>query len=372
MGQNTVTGAVAPDQSTTPTADAEAATSPRSHRRRVAELWHGTRHYRPVLVLLIALVAVFAITQSAFPTSSNIQNLVTSVSELWVMAVGMTFVLISGGADLSVSAIAALVGIVMAKVIGLGVPGGVAVLITIVAGAAIGAAINGVLVGRLGMSFFVVTLATMIAFTGVVNVWTKTQSFYVTAPVVNQIAINHVLGIPTAIWIMALVLVLALLLQKRTYFGRDVYAVGGSAAAARLSGIRTSRTLITVYGLSGACAGLGGVMAVGRIGAASPAVDPNLPLQAIAAVLLGGTSLTGGAGSVTGTALGVLFIGTLQNGLGIAGVPSFWQQVVTGVILAVAVLADRTGAGRGFIRRRRFFARRRGAHSGQAVAGDAN
>lgn len=372
MGQNTVTGAVTPDQPTTPAPEGEAAARTPSHRRVLTEIWHGTRHYRPVLVLLIALVAAFAITQSAFRTGSNIENLITSVSELWVLAMGMTFVLISGGADLSVSAIAALVGIVMAKVLGLGVPGGVAVLVTIVAGAAIGAGVNGVLIGRLRMSFFVVTLASMIAITGIVNVWTNTQSFYVTAPVVNQIAINHILGIPTTIWIMAAVLVAALFVQKRTYFGRDVYAVGGSVEAARLSGIRTSRTLVMVYGLSGACAGLGGVIAVGRIGAASPAVDPNLPLQAIAAVLLGGTTLTGGAGSVTGTALGVLFIGTLQNGLGIVGVPSFWQQVVTGVILAAAVLADRTGAGRGFIRRLRSSARSRGAQSQPAVAGDAN
>lgn len=312
-----------------------------------ASIWNGTRQFRPVLILLIALALAFVVTQPAFSTSDNIENLFTSVSELWVIAVGMTFVLISGGVDLSVSAIAAFVGIFMAKILGVGAPGGIAVLLTILVGALIGAGVNGLLIGRLGMSFFVVTLASMIAITGVVNVWTNTQSFYVTAPIVNDMAINHIVGIPTAVWIMAAVLIVALFVQRRTYFGRDVYAVGGSVIAARLSGIRTSRTLVAVYALSGACAGLGGVIGVGRIGAASPDVDPNLPLQAIAAVLLGGTSLTGGAGGVLGTALGVLFIGTLQNGLGIAGVPSFWQQVVTGVILAVAVLGDRTAAGAG-------------------------
>jgi ribose transport system permease protein len=351
MSQNTVTGGTAPDE-TTAAVMGQAATPVPPSRRTTAELWHATRRFRPVLVLLIALVVVFSVSQSAFPTTANIQNLATSVSELWVMAMGMTFVLISGGADLSVSAIAAVVGIFMAKIIGVGVPGGVAVLLTILAGAAIGAGINGFLVGKLKMSFFVVTLASSIALTGVVNVWTNTQSFYVTAPIVNQIAIDHIAGLPTAVWLMAAVFLAAILLQKRTYFGRDVFAVGGSATAAHLSGIRASRTLILVYALSGACAGLGGVIGVGRIGAASPAVDPNLPLQAIAAVLLGGTTLTGGAGSVIGTALGVLFIGTLQNGLGIAGVPSFWQQVVTGVILAVAVFGDRT-AGRGVLRRMR-------------------
>jgi ribose/xylose/arabinose/galactoside ABC-type transport system permease subunit len=317
-----------------------------------------------VLLLLVALVLAFTLTQSAFPTRDNIENLATSVTELWVIAIGMTFVLISGGVDLSVSAIAAFVGIFLAKMLGLGVPGGVAVLLTIMVGALIGAGVNGLLIGKLGMSFFVVTLASMIAITGVVNVWTNTQSYYVTAPIVTDLAINHILGIPTAVWIMAAILAVALFVQRRTYYGRDVYAAGGSVIAARLSGIRTSRTLVGVYALSGACAGLGGVIAVGRIGAASPSVDPNLPLQAIAAVLLGGTSLTGGAGGVTGTALGVLFIGTLQNGLGIAGVPSFWQQVVTGVILAVAVLGDRTTARSGGMRR----VRQRMSRGGQTTA----
>ena len=341
MSQDTVPGTMTPDQA----AGAPPPPSSRSDRSRGAALWHGTRQFRPVLGLVIILAVVFSVTQSAFPTWANIQNLATSVSELWVIAIGMTFVLISGGVDLSVSAIAALVGIFLAKILGLGVPGGVAVLLTIAFGALVGAGINGMLIGKLGMSFFVVTLASMITITGVVNVWTNTQSYYVTAPIVTDLAINHLLGIPTAVWIMAAVLAIAGFVQRRLYFGRDVYAVGGSVIAARLSGIRTSRTLVAVYGLSGACAGLGGVLAVGRIGAASPQVDPNLPLQAIAAVLLGGTSLVGGAGGVLGTALGVLFIGILQNGLSIAGVPSFWQQVVTGVILALAVLGDRATTG---------------------------
>jgi len=140
---------------------------------------------------------------------------------------------------------------------------------------------------------------------------------------------------------------IALYVQHRTYWARDVYAIGGSIVAARLSGIRTSLTLISVYALAGGCAALGGVITTGRIGAAAPQPDPNLPLQAIAAVLLGGTSLLGGQGGVGGTALGVLFIGILQNGLSIAGLSSFWQQVVTGVILVVAVGGDQLSMRRG-------------------------
>jgi ribose/xylose/arabinose/galactoside ABC-type transport system permease subunit len=134
-----------------------------------------------------------------------------------------------------------------------------------------------------------------------------------------------------------------LYVQSRTYFGRDVYACGGNVTAARLSGISVARTTIAVYAIAGACAALGGIVAVGRTGAATPQVDTSLALQAIAAVLLGGTSLAGGAGGVGGTVLGVLFIGTLQNGLSIAGVQSFWQQILTGIVLIAAVLGDRIG-----------------------------
>ena len=134
---------------------------------------------------------------------------------------------------------------------------------------------------------------------------------------------------------------LAFVVLRWTYFGRDVYAVGGNIAAARLSGINVRMTVLTVYGISGLFAGLGGIIQDGRLGAASPLVGQNIPLSAAAAVLLGGTSFSGGIGGVAGTAVGVLFIGTLQNGLSIAGISSFWQEVVTGAILILAIAIDR-------------------------------
>jgi ribose transport system permease protein len=143
------------------------------------------------------------------------------------------------------------------------------------------------------------------------------------------------------IWIMTAAFLVFLYVQTRTYFGRDIYAVGGGMTAARLSGIRTSRTQVTVWAVAGAMAALAGIVAVGRIGAASPLPDNTLPLNAIAAILLGGSALTGGVGGVGGTALGVLFIGVLQNGLSLSGIPTYWQQIVTGIILVVAVLGDR-------------------------------
>jgi ribose transport system permease protein len=321
-------------------------------RHTAIAAWRGTRLFRPIFLLTIVLFIILTATQPAFLTTQNIQNVLTGVSALWVISLGMTFVLITAGADLSVSAISALTGIFLAKIISGGVPGWPAVLLTLIFGSVTGAVINGGLIGRFRLSFFVVTLASMTGLTGVVNIWSGTQSFTVSSPVALDLGVNSVLGLPVPIWIMIIAFLVSLWIQRWTYFGRDVYAVGGSIKAARLSGVRTTRTLLITYGISAFCATIAGIITVGRVGVAAPNVDANLPLQAIAAVLLGGTSLTGGAGGVGGTILGVFFLGMLQNGLSIAGVPSFWQQVVTGIILVLAVLGDQFGVIAGRLRRR--------------------
>jgi ribose/xylose/arabinose/galactoside ABC-type transport system permease subunit len=304
-------------------------------------VWNRTRSFRPVLVLLIGLIVVLSLREPSFFTLVNLQDIATSVSVLWIVALGATFVQLSGGIDLSSGAVAALAGICLAKLVGTGLPGALVIVIVIALGAAVGAVVNGIPVGILRLNVFVVTLASMTAITGVVSLWSGTQSTYVTSPAVGWLAISNFLGTPMPIWIMAALFLLFLYVQTRTYFGRDIYAVGGSITAARLSGIRTSRTLVIVWAIEGAMAALAGIIAVGRIGAAAPQPDNTLPLNAIAAILLGGSALTGGIGGVGGTVLGVLFIGVLQNGLSLSGVPTNWQQVVTGIILVAAVLGDR-------------------------------
>lgn len=313
-------------------------------RTLLTRAWAATRHFRPVLAVTVVLCIVLTITQSDFATSTNLQNMLTGVSVLWVVAMGMTFVVLTAGADISVASIGALTGILFAKLIGLGLNDWLALVLTCMSGAAIGAILNGFFVGKLGMSFFVVTLASMILLMGVVNLWSGTQSFIVDSSIPSDFGVKEYAGIAGPIWIMLISLVVALYLQQWTYFGRRVYSVGGSMNASRLSGIRTPRTIMAVYGIAALCATVGSVITIGRIGAATPTVDVNLPLNAIAAVLLGGTSLLGGVGGVGGTAIGVLFLGVLQNGLSLAGVQSFWQQVATGIILLVAVLLDQLGS----------------------------
>ncbi|KQU01968.1 hypothetical protein ASG56_20850 [Rhodococcus sp. Leaf7] len=304
------------------------------------QVWQSTRLFRPVLILLVLLVVFMSVYQENFLNRTNLVNIATSVAVLWLVTLGATLVQISGGIDLSSGAVVALCGVFLATTLDNGMPGAVAIVLTVVFGAVVGAVANGIMVGVFGLNVFVVTLASMTALTGVVSLWSGTNAQFVQSDAVDLVAIDKFFGLPTPIFIMIAALVVFSFVQNRTYFGRDVYAVGGSMTAAKLSGIRTSRTHITVYAVAGGMAALAAVIAVGRIGASTPSPDNTLPLNAVAAILIGGTALAGGVGGVGGSMLGVLFIGVLQNGLSLSDVPTFWQQIITGVILLAAVLAD--------------------------------
>jgi ribose/xylose/arabinose/galactoside ABC-type transport system permease subunit len=315
------------------------------------DAWNSASRFAVVALLLLFIFIFFAVTQSDFLTSSNLQNLLSSVSILFIVSIGMTFVVLTGGIDLSVGSLLALTGLILSKLFGgAGLPIALAVLITLLAGALIGGAANGVLIGKVGLSFFVVTLGTLSLYRGIVNIWSGTKTTYINSTFISDLGFRHVAGLPLPIWIMVATYVVAFVVLRWTYFGRDVYAVGGNIEAARLSGINVPRTLVLVYAIAGLAAAVGGIIQAARLGAASPLVGESTPLDAAAAVLLGGTSFLGGVGGVTGTAVGVLFIGTLQNGLSIAGISSFWQQVVTGVILIVAIAIDRLQQGGRFHR----------------------
>jgi ribose transport system permease protein len=312
-------------------------------RGRTLDLLRGVvgQRFFAVLVLFVALFVVFTLTQERFATSANIKALLTSAAILWVVAIGLTFVMLAGGFDLSVGSMLALTSIGLGAFVNdWGLPAVVAVLAALALGAALGA-FNGILVGKLGLSFLVVTLGTLILYRGFVNLWSDTRTEQVLSSFLDSLAFDSLLGLPFPVWLMAGTFLVALYVQRSTYFGRDVYAVGGNADAARLSGIKVARTIIAVYAISGLLAGVGGVLQTARIGAASPQVGEAVLFDAAAAVLLGGTSFAGGIGGVGGTAVGVLFLATLQNGLSVAGIASYWQQIVTGGILLVAVLLDR-------------------------------
>ncbi len=316
-----------------------------SHAVRAGRVAFRQR-FLAVLALLIAVFVYFSLSQSRFFTSADIDALLTSASVLWMVSIGLTFVMLTGGFDLSLGSLLALCGIALGKLmVSSGLPFGYAIPVTLAFGLALGGLVNGVLIGRLGLPFLVVTLGTLTLYGGLVDLWSKSFTTELTSPALTALAFNHALGIPIPAWIMLGVFLIALYMQRSTYFGRDVYAVGGSAEAARLSGVRVARTLIAVYAIAGLLTALAGVLQDARIGAASPQVGGTIIFQAAAAVLLGGTSFAGGIGGVGGTAIGVLFLATLQQGLSVSGVQDYWQQIITGVILVVVVLLDRIQRG---------------------------
>jgi ribose transport system permease protein len=312
-----------------------------SAARRARTAAAGQRFFA-VLVLLVAVFVFFAATQDRFFTSANIDALLTSASVLWMVAIGLTFVMLTGGFDLSLGSMLALAGIALGTFVNdWSLPVGLAILLTLAFGLVLGAAVNGALIGRVGLPFLVVTLGTLTLYQGLVNLWSQTKTTQVISSTLDGLAFDHALGVPVTVWLMLAVFAVALFVQRSTYFGRDVYAVGGSPEAARLSGVRVSRTLIAVYGIAGLLSAVAGVIQVARIGAASPQVGGTVIFDAAAAVLLGGTSFAGGIGGVGGTAIGVLFLATLQNGLSVSGVQSYWQQIITGAILIVVVSFDK-------------------------------
>lgn len=305
-----------------------------------------TSQYIGVLSVLAIVVVVMWATQSGFMTLENWVNIAELNAELMLVAIGLTFVLLTGGIDLSVGAMWSFAGIVLWKLL-LDLPQPVALILTVVCAGLIGLGVNGLLIGKAGMSFLVVTIGSAALLHGLGQVWSggQTESIFQYKFVI-ELGSNRVGGIPITVWITAGVFILAVLLLRYTGFGRMVYSVGGNPEAARLAGINVSGVRIAVYTICGTLAGLAGVLSAAHIGAASPDAGIGMELTAAAAVLLGGTSFMGGRGSLLGTLLGVLFLGVLQNSVTLLGVSPYWSNVVSGIVLIAAIGIDRLRNGR--------------------------
>lgn len=296
-----------------------------------------------ITALLVVLFLIFTFTQDNFLTYNNLMLLLINVAMLFVVAIGLTFVLLVGGFDLSIGALLGLSGFVLAFLYnGLGLPILVAMLLTVAFGAVVGGGTNGFLIGRLKLSFMIVTLGTMTLFQGLIKLVSGGNTVVIPSEfLVDVFSFGKVFGIPIPVLGSVLVFLVAAYVLKFTLFGRDVYAVGGNPKAARLSGINVSWTVIAVYAIAGGAAAFGSIIAASRTGSAGPTVGDSIMLQAAAAVLIGGTSLRGGSGTVLGTAIGVLFFGVLSNGLQMAGFGTEWQQIISGIIIVSAALADK-------------------------------
>jgi ribose transport system permease protein len=285
-------------------------------------------------------VLYLSFTEPVFLTWENWQNIIRSQAVVLTLALGMTFVVLTGGIDLSIASATVASGMFVGLAIEHGAPWWLGCLAGIAAGLCFGLA-NGVMIGVLKIPFFVVTLGTLSIYQSIALLTTNGQTISLFSyPNFNhvQTLINGETGpFPTVMLLVGALYLVGAFVLHLTLFGRSVYAVGSNAEAARLTGISVAGTLIAVYAISGLSAGFGSIVQTGRLTAAGPQVDPNLMLNVIAAVLIGGTAFTGGDGGLFGTVIGVLFLGVVQNGLQLSSVSTFWQGTVSGSILILAV-----------------------------------
>ncbi|MCM2607152.1 ribose ABC transporter permease RbsC [Rossellomorea marisflavi] len=298
----------------------------------------------PFLGLLVLIVTVSIINPS-FLEPLNLLNLLRQVAINALIAYGMTFVILTGGIDLSVGSILALSSALMAGMMVSGLDPILAVLIGCILGAIMGA-VNGLLITKGKMAPFIATLATMTMFRGLTLVYTDGNPITGLGDnyAFQLFGRGYFLGIPVPAITMLLAFAILWVILHKTPFGRKTYAIGGNEKAALISGIKVSRMKIMIYSLLGLLAALAGAILTSRLNSAQPTAGTSYELDAIAAVVLGGTSLSGGRGLIVGTLMGALIIGTLNNGLNLLGVSSFFQMVVKGIVIIIAVLIDRKKA----------------------------
>ncbi|MFP7285785.1 ribose ABC transporter permease [Shouchella clausii] len=291
---------------------------------------------------LFLIILIISILNPGFLSAPNLLNVLRQVSINALIAFGMTFVILTGGIDLSVGAILAFSGAVTATLLSSGMDPILAILIGLLVGAALGA-INGIIIAKGKVAPFIATLATMTIYRGATLMFTdgRPVSNLGDSTLFQMLGGGYFFGIPMPAITMMISFVMLYLILKKTTFGRRVYAVGGNEEASILSGIKVDRIKIYVYSLTGFLAAIAGVILTSRLNSAQPTAGTMYELDAIAAVVLGGTSLTGGKGWIVGTLIGALIIGVLNNGLNLLGVSSFFQQVVKGSVILLAVLLDR-------------------------------
>jgi ribose transport system permease protein len=309
--------------------------------------------FQSLLALVVLLVAMSVISDR-FLTIDNGLNVLRQISINLCLSIGMTMIILSGGIDLSVGSVLALSSAVAAGLLknGIVLPRwSIALEFTvfgaIVAGIAVGLAagwVNGLVITRFRVPPFVATLGMLSIARGLTQLWTRNFPITNLGDELRFIGTGHSLGVPMPVWISASLVLIFVVVTRRTRFGRYLYAIGGNERAAMLSGLKVDRIKRIVYMLGGGLAGVAGLLLAARLDAADPKVGIGYELDSIAAVVIGGTSLSGGRGSILGTVLGCLIIGVLNNGLVLLGVSPDWQLVVKGVVIVVTVAVDRASS----------------------------
>ena len=306
--------------------------------------------YGIVFVLILMIIGI-SILEPAFLSSSNIFNVLTQSAIFGIMALGLTFVIISKGIDLSVGSILAFAGVVMASLAQtaeatgkyfpeLGVlPVIIPILVALIVGALSGA-VTGTLIAKTHIPAFIASLGMMTVARGFALIYSDGKPISTLSPSLTRLG-GKIFGfLPIPVIIYFIMIAISMVLLNKTRFGKSVYAVGGNIKAAEVSGVNVSKTLIMIYSYCGLLAGLAGVVFAGRVGSVHPGAATGYELTAIAATTIGGTSHSGGIGTIWGAFVGAMVLAVLRNGLTLLGVDAYWQQVTEGVIIVVAVIID--------------------------------
>ncbi|KGQ46453.1 ribose ABC transporter permease [Gallibacterium anatis] len=297
---------------------------------------------RSIIALLVLIAIVSSISPNFF-TIDNLLNILRQTSVNAIIAVGMTFVILTAGIDLSVGSILALTGAVAASLVNMELSIFVVIPLVLLFGTLLGG-ISGVIVAKGKVQAFIATLVTMTLLRGVTMVYTDGRpislGFSDVADQFSFLGTGYLLGIPFPIWLMAIIFIVAWYLLKHTPIGRYIYALGGNEAATSLSGINVDKVKIFVYAVSGLLATVAGLIVTSRLSSAQPTAGVSYELDAIAAVVVGGTSLMDGKGRITGTLIGALIIGFLNNALNLLDISSYYQMIAKSIVILLAVLTD--------------------------------
>lgn len=293
-----------------------------------------------MVVVMLLIIAYFSYKSARFGTTANLQTIAIAAAPFALIALGQTLVILTGGIDLSVGSVIALSAMSAATVVK-GNPDRLVLSVFVAMGVGLLAgSVNGFLVSRINVPPFIATLGMLTTASGLAYVIGGGAPINGLPDNFGQIANTKIAGIEIPVWVMVLGIIVLGIVMKQTSYGTRVYATGGNAIAAQIAGVKTGRILFSVYAISGMLAGLSGVMLASRVISGPPNLGTGYELDAIAAVVIGGASLLGGRGTVWGTALGLLLIQTLNNGLDILVVPAYWQRVIKGLLIVTAVAVD--------------------------------
>ncbi len=298
---------------------------------------------RTLIIFLVLCIALGIARPATFLTTSNLINVLSQISVNGIMVIGMTFILLTGGIDISVGSVAAFTSMITAMLLVSKNPFGSNIVVALIVGIGVGVligALSGFFVSKIELQPFIVTLAMMTIFRGMTMVISQGNPVSQLGDAFSYIGVKYLGPIPINVVIMIAFYALAYYILEHTCFGRYVYAIGGNKEAARLSGINTTKIIFGIYMICAATASIAGMILASRVNSATPTAGNGTEMDAIAAAVIGGVSLTGGKGKILGALIGAFIIGVLNNGLVLLGIDVYWTQVVKGVIILLAVVAD--------------------------------